>query len=89
VTTSVENLGGIGALIVRELDGLVSRWELCAFNNLCIKQYQRLGRRWSFEETELLTPGDLESCAEIARSSGVDPDLVWASGPTRVSVDES
>jgi pyruvate formate lyase activating enzyme len=89
VTTSVENLGGIGALIVRELDGLVSRWELCAFNNLCIKQYQRLGRRWSFEETELLTPGELESCTEIARSSGVDPDIVRASGPTRVSVEES
>jgi pyruvate formate lyase activating enzyme len=89
VTADAQNLGGLGAVIARELDGLVSRWELCAFNNMCIRQYQRLGRHWPFEETELLTPEELESCAEIARHSGVDPEIVRASGPTRVPVEEA
>jgi len=87
VTASAENLGDVGALVARELDGLVSRWELCAFNNLCIRQYQRLGLRWPFEETELLTAQELESYAELARRSGVDPAIVRASGPTRNPVE--
>jgi len=86
-TATEANLDRIGALIVRALDSLVSRWDLCAFNNLCTKQYQRLGRRWPFEGTELLTPQELETYAEMARHSGVDPDIVRASGPTRVPVE--
>ncbi|GAI16231.1 unnamed protein product, partial [marine sediment metagenome] len=34
-TASCDNITGIGAFIAQNLAGIVQRWELCAFNNLC------------------------------------------------------
>lgn len=83
-TTSRENILAIGAWIAAELDGLVSRWDLCAFNNLCRDQYSRLGHEWRFADTPLLTVGELDALEEIARESGVTPEIVHTSGPTQV-----
>jgi pyruvate formate lyase activating enzyme len=44
-TLSEENIRGIGAFIARELGDVVTRWELCAFNNLAADKYHRLGLR--------------------------------------------
>ena len=81
-TATEANLRGLGSLIAG-LDGAVARWELCAFNNLCRDQYRRLGLPWSFADTPQLTAAELADFASIARSSGVDPDLVYATGPVR------
>jgi len=82
-----ENLLGIGAFLARHCDGLVSRWELCAFNNLAGAKYRRLGSRWRFEGEELLSPEALERSVQVACRSGVDPAVIVATGRTRFLCD--
>jgi pyruvate formate lyase activating enzyme len=82
-TASRENLEGLGAWVAAHLDGLVERWELCAFNNLCRDKYRRLGLEWEFATTPLLTEGELSYWADVARRSGVQPEIVVATGATR------
>jgi len=82
-TASRENLEGLGAWIAAHLDGLVERWELCAFNNLCRDKYRRLGMEWQFATAPLLTGGELNRWAEIARGSGVRPEIIIPTGATR------
>ena len=86
-TLSDENLLGIGAFIARHCAGLVSRWELCAFNNLAGDKYRRLGSRWRFEGEELLSAEALERSVQVACRSGVDPAIVIATGRTRFACD--
>lgn len=81
-TDSPENIGRIGKFI-SSLPGAVSRWELCAFNNLCRDKYRRLDREWMFADAGLLTEGAMNGLAEAARNSGVDPGIVCWSGATK------
>jgi pyruvate formate lyase activating enzyme len=83
-TATPENLRGLGAFIAQNLDGLVERWELCAFNNLCRDKYQRLGMAWPYGETPLLSAQTLQTLEIHAKESGVTPDIVVATGATRV-----
>ena len=69
-TATAENIMGIGAFIGSVLQGAVSRWDLCAFNNLCRDKYRRLGLEWAFDRTELLQRAFMEEMAEAARQSG-------------------
>jgi pyruvate formate lyase activating enzyme len=82
-TATEENLLGLGRFIVENLDGLVERWELCAFNNLCRDKYRRLGMPWRFGETPLLPAETLGTLEEWAMQSGVEPGIVIATGATR------
>ncbi len=82
-TATRENLNGIGRFIARHLDGMLERWELCAFNNLCREQYRRLGMEWAYAETPLYETSQLEEIAGWARASGVDPSRVAVTGATR------
>ncbi len=83
-TCSEENLSAIGRHLSDKLDGTVSRWELCAFNNLCRDQYTRLGLEWKYAATPLMTHEELNRCEQIAQASGFHPDLIVATGATRV-----
>jgi pyruvate formate lyase activating enzyme len=83
-TLTEENIQGIGEFIARELSDVVTRWELCAFNNLATDKYQRLGLRWEFEGAELMAEADLRRFEDVARRSGVDPGIVLATGRTRM-----
>lgn len=83
-TCSKENLSAIGRHLADRMDGTLSRWELCAFNNLCRDQYTRLGLEWEYAMTPLMTQEELNRCKQIARSSGIRPELVFATGATRV-----
>jgi pyruvate formate lyase activating enzyme len=76
------NVAGIGAFIARHVADVVTRWELCAFNNLAVDKYERLGAAWSHAATPLLGAAELRHAAEVARGSGVDPAIVVATGPT-------
>jgi pyruvate formate lyase activating enzyme len=88
--TSVDgNLTATGRLLAETIDGKVSRWELCAFNNLCRDQYIRLGMEWMYASTPLMTGMELAHCEKIAKASGFDPDRVLASGATRLADTES
>jgi pyruvate formate lyase activating enzyme len=80
VTDSEENLNAIGRYLGDTLNGSVSRWELCAFNNLCPDQYKRLGMEWSFSLTPLMTSQELSFCKQAAMASGFRPDLVFVTG---------
>jgi len=82
-TDPEENLSAIGRHLAIHLDGTVSRWELCAFNNLCRDQYTRLGLAWDYASTPLMTRTELAHCEEVARASGFRPELVLATGATR------
>jgi pyruvate formate lyase activating enzyme len=83
-TASEENIRGIGRFIAGELDGYVSRWDLCAFNNLCRDKYLRLDLEWDFKDSELLSKLFMEKMAAVARNSGVNPDIVHWSGSTKL-----
>lgn len=87
-TDSVENIRAIGDWIAAHVSDAVDRWELCAFNNLCQDKYQRLGLTWEFQESKLMRQMDMECLAEVARKSGVDPDIVHWSGSTQLEETE-
>jgi pyruvate formate lyase activating enzyme len=83
-TATGENVRGIGRFITSKLDGLVNRWELCAFNNLCRDKYLRLDLDWEYKDQGLLSKLYMEKMAAIARNSGVDPAIVYWSGSTKL-----
>lgn len=83
-TDSRDNITSLGAFIARNLPGIVDRWELCAFNNLCRDKYRRLGIVWQYACTPLMTKDAVRELEECAKSSGVNPEIVVATGPTRV-----
>lgn len=83
-TATRENLTAIGEFLAANLDGLVERWELPAFNNLCREKYRRLGMKWDYENTPLLTDDELEQMTVWARASGFEAERVLATGITQV-----
>ena len=83
-TGTDENIRGIGIFLSERLSDVVARWELCAFNDMPKDKYRRLGLDWDLSETELLTDCELKHFEEVARASGVAPDIVVATGPTKV-----
>jgi pyruvate formate lyase activating enzyme len=83
-TVTDENIRGIGKFIATNLDGLVQRWELCAFNNLCKDKYSRLDLNWAYRDRALFSKLQMEKMAAVARNSGVDPAIVLWSGSTKL-----
>jgi pyruvate formate lyase activating enzyme len=88
-TATDANVAGIGAFLAKHVGDVVARWELCAFNNMARDKYRRLHRTWEFADTELLAPGMLRHFEDVARRSGVRPEIVVAGGPTKVEGTES
>ncbi|PKN05134.1 MAG: glycyl-radical enzyme activating protein [Deltaproteobacteria bacterium HGW-Deltaproteobacteria-9] len=82
-TETAENIRGIGDFINSNLRGAVSRWELCAFNNMCRDKYKRLGIDWLFADKELPARSLMEELSIIAKST-VEPSIVCWSGSTKL-----
>jgi len=82
-TATAENLRAIGAFLATELEPVVERWELCAFNNLCRDQYARLDLDWAYKDEPLMTAEEVERLAGAARASGFDTAKVVPTGATR------
>lgn len=78
------NVRVIGAFIAENLADVVSRWDLCAFNNLARDKYARLGRDWLYAGTPLMPRDEVQRLADLAMTSGVDPAIVHWSGRTRL-----
>ncbi|MHA1783487.1 MAG: glycyl-radical enzyme activating protein [Promethearchaeota archaeon] len=70
-TATVENIKGIGEFIVKELDNIPERWDILAFNNLCISKYERLDMNWALKDEPLLTEEEIEYFYKIAVDTGV------------------
>ncbi|MEW6079986.1 MAG: glycyl-radical enzyme activating protein [Thermodesulfobacteriota bacterium] len=81
-TDQDDNIAAIGRHIADVGGKAVTRWELCAFNNLCADKYRRLGTRWAFEGCSCLPAETMERLATVARKSGVNPEIVVWSGAT-------
>ena len=79
-TAVEENIRGIGRFIADNMAGTVARRDLCAFNNLCRDKYARLGLDWEFKGAELIDEPTLSALKAAAETSGVDPQIVRASG---------
>jgi len=88
-TAREDNIRGIGNFIASHLGDVVSRWELCSFNNLCRDKYTRLDLDWAFKDCELMDKRAMEKLAEAARNSGVNPNIVYWSGSTKIEEDDS
>jgi pyruvate formate lyase activating enzyme len=82
-TDTEDNLSAIGHYLTDQMEGTVTRWELCAFNNLCRDQYTRLGLEWEYANTPLMSPADIRYCEQIAKATFNHPELVLATGATR------
>jgi len=82
-TTDSGNLGAIAGLLRERWAAQLTRWELCAFNNLCRDQYRRLGLTWAYEQTPLMTAQEVAACEAQARAAGAAPYEIRASGATR------
>lgn len=66
-TATEENIRAIGKFLKENLDDVVTRWELCAFNAACKSKYDKLERDWAFAACSLMTQRDvapLRSAAE-------------------------
>jgi pyruvate formate lyase activating enzyme len=83
-TVSEGNLQGISAFLAENLPDAVERWELCAFNNLCRDKYERLGLKWTFVETPLMSKADLEQAGEWAKAGGFDAERTFVTGAARM-----
>jgi len=86
-TATEENIKGIGAYIADNLGDVVSRWELCSFNNLCKDKYVRLGVTWPYRDYPLVTDEVMEALVDVAENSGVDPSIVHWRGLTGLKMD--
>ncbi|OQY02676.1 MAG: hypothetical protein B6I20_06735 [Bacteroidetes bacterium 4572_117] len=78
-TATDENITGIGKFIAAN-SIQATKWELCAFNNLCNDKYERLGKIWDFENYKLLEPSVMEHLLALAKKSGVNPEIIESTG---------
>jgi pyruvate formate lyase activating enzyme len=83
-TATMENIAAIGSFLAKNLADVLERWELLAFNNLATDKYQRLGMEWNYAGQPLMSQADLDFFEEIAKNSGLDPQMVSITGAARV-----
>lgn len=87
-TDSEETIGAIGRFIRDNLNGVVSRWDLCAFNNLCLDKYKRLNMVWPYSDVPLMKKSQMEHLKDAAQKTGVGMDIVHWSGMTAIEEEE-
>ena len=82
-TATVDNVRAIADLLFAELGAALARWELCAFNNLCLNKYQRLGVSWPYEGLALLGRDELDRLGAAAEAAGFAAGVVQVTGMAR------
>ena len=80
ITASKENLSQIAAFIREELSACVTRWELPAFNNSCIRKYCRLRQEWSFAKARLIQKAEAEKLLEFCYGCGLPKNAIVVTG---------
>ncbi|MGV9171182.1 MAG: glycyl-radical enzyme activating protein [Promethearchaeia archaeon] len=80
-TATERNIRKIGEFIVNKLQNIPDRWDLLAFNNLCVSKYERLDKIWPLQNLNLLTDEEMEKFHQIAQDTGVK-NVQW-SGMTK------
>ena len=79
-TDHEENIRSVARFIKQNLP-TVERYDLLAFNKVCLPKYQRVGRTWDLEETEPITEERMQDLANVAKKEGLD--FVHWSGMTK------
>lgn len=72
--------------IARFVKDKCSRWEMCAFNNLCRDKYERLYQEWFYNKTQLMTAKRMNELLNIAQNEGLTN--VYITGATRLAEEE-
>jgi pyruvate formate lyase activating enzyme len=83
-TADHDNIDRIARFIKAEIYDVVNRWELCAFNNLCRDKYLRLGRKWAYEDAELLAQAELDGYVSTASAAGISREKVFWTGSSKL-----
>ncbi|MHB8134613.1 MAG: glycyl-radical enzyme activating protein [Anaerolineaceae bacterium] len=86
ITTTQDNLKGIANFLTEIGVEYITRWELCAFNNLCQDKYERLNLNWQFSGTLLMRRTELEACKQWVLEAGFPPEQVFITGASRVEL---
>jgi pyruvate formate lyase activating enzyme len=82
-TADEEVIAAAGSYLCEHAAHGLARWELCAFNNLCQSQYERLGMDWRYAGIPLLDQGMISSLERTAREFGPQGLFIQATGPAR------
>ena len=80
-TANPVNIRAIATFIREKLSNTISRWELCAFNRLCIPKYEGLGIDWPCKNLDPVSEEEMEKLASVARKVIERPGIVFTSGP--------
>lgn len=81
-TATEENISAIGTILTEAGANDIARWELCAFNNICISKYEKIGKDWFYANTPLMTDADVQAMV-AAGSKTFDASKIVSSGFTR------
>lgn len=87
-TDSIQNITAIGEFIHQNLPGLVERWELCSFNNLCKDKYLRLDLSWTYASCGLMTKEQMDELTACAKLVCKEPHIVQWTGSTAIDLKE-
>lgn len=82
-TASPANIRAIGTFIREKIAGKVSRWELCAYGNLCEDKYEEPGIDRPLKHLGLMTEREMEHLKSVAEKVLQRPGVVLTSGPVR------
>lgn len=92
-TDSRENVIGLASMvneILREYGPeSVERWELCAFNDLCVDKYRRLGMTWQLAGEGLMTGTEMDALVDAVVSTGFPAQRVRWTGMTQIGDEDN
>jgi pyruvate formate lyase activating enzyme len=81
-TDDTANVRMIGEYIHEKCADVVTRWDLLAFNNLCADKYERLGMKWNYAASPLISENKKELLFSTARKTQVHAGIVHWNGNT-------
>lgn len=67
-TADAENICAIASFIRQNLLDVVQRWELCAFNGVCVSKYDKLGIPWAFAGQGPMSEAEIAPLRQAALS---------------------
>ncbi len=82
-TDTLDNIRAIADFIEELNAPTITRWELCAFNNLCISKYEMLDIEWQYKTYPLTSKALLEDLANCAKAQLTNKKIVRSKGMTK------
>ena len=65
-TAELENIRAIAAFLKENLLDVVERWELCAFNGVCVSKYDKLGIPWAYAGQGAMSQSQIHEIRQAA-----------------------